>query len=171
MYSLGEKLGQGPQRVRWVGRQQPNCCPLATLGLGVPSERDCPLCPQHGPRDGQWGPLQSGVCPRVAPIQGSTSSMQSGGEGHLRTPHPCLCLLTSFLLKYFRAPSLSVSTNFRLKNCPLSRPRFQRRPSRYPGREDTVSEGQGARSQSEPSLRRGRGPSASWRLGRSVLLW
>lgn len=41
--------------------------------------------------------------------------------------------LTSLLLKYFRAPSRSVSTNFRLKNCPLSRPRFQRKPSRYPG--------------------------------------
>lgn len=41
--------------------------------------------------------------------------------------------LTSFLLKYFRDPSRSVSTNFRLRNCPLSRPRFQREPSRYPG--------------------------------------
>lgn len=51
--------------------------------------------------------------------------------------------LTSFLLKYFRAPSRSVSTNFRLRNCPLSRPRFQRKPSRYPGGRGRRSEGTG----------------------------
>lgn len=41
--------------------------------------------------------------------------------------------LTSCLLKYFSAPSLSDRMNFRLKNWPLSRPRFHRNPSLYPG--------------------------------------
>lgn len=40
--------------------------------------------------------------------------------------------LTSCLLKYFKAPSLSDRMNFRLKNWPLSRPRFHRNPSLYP---------------------------------------
>lgn len=40
--------------------------------------------------------------------------------------------LTSCLLKYFSAPSLSDRMNFRLRNWPLSLPRFQRNPSLYP---------------------------------------
>lgn len=38
--------------------------------------------------------------------------------------------LTSCLLKYIIAPSLSERINFRLRNWPLSRPRFHRNPSR-----------------------------------------
>lgn len=37
---------------------------------------------------------------------------------------------TSCLLKYFRTPSRSERMNFLLRYCPLSRPRFQRKPSR-----------------------------------------
>lgn len=48
--------------------------------------------------------------------------------------------LTSFLLKYFSAPSLSDNTNFRLRNCPLSRPLFHRNPSRYPAAESNCWE-------------------------------
>lgn len=37
---------------------------------------------------------------------------------------------TSCLLKYFNTPSRSERMNFRLRYCPLSRPRFHRNPSR-----------------------------------------
>lgn len=41
-------------------------------------------------------------------------------------------ILTSCLVKYFRHPSLSDKRNLRGRNCPLSRPRFQRMPSFTP---------------------------------------
>lgn len=41
-------------------------------------------------------------------------------------------VLTSCLVKYFRHPSRSDKRNLRGRNCPLSRPRFQRMPSFTP---------------------------------------
>ena len=43
-----------------------------------------------------------------------------------------LLLLTSYLVKYFRVPSLSERTNRLLRNCPLSRPLFINMPSLIP---------------------------------------
>lgn len=73
--------------------------------------------------------LSRGQCPATTGPQTEEQDCPRTGAPTSQPPDR----LTSFLLKYFRAPSRSVSTNFRLKNCPLSRPRFQRKPSRYPG--------------------------------------
>lgn len=55
----------------------------------------------------------------------------------------CVIALTSCLLKYFSAPSLSDRMNFRLKNWPLSLPRFHRNPSLYPGQKHREIEERG----------------------------
>lgn len=53
----------------------------------------------------------------------------SGGELAIQKERKTVKMLTSCLLKYFRTPSRSDRINFRLRYCPLSRPRFHRNPS------------------------------------------
>lgn len=111
----------------------------------------------RGPH-GRGQPLQARHCLRAA------------GD-NIEPLGPCAAL-TSFLLKYFSEPSRSVSTNFRLKNCPLSRPRFQRKPSRYPGERPDV--GQRVRVDQSggccPDPHRGCGREGSSQLS-SLLAW
>lgn len=118
----------------------PPLCPRITHSTGSGCERGGRRGPHRGrqvptgggsssPRRARGPPRKWRCCPGS-----SVQPPQAPGGRPGRCPWPC-AQLTSLLLKYLRAPSRSVSTNFRLKNCPLSRPRFQRKPSRYPGGE------------------------------------
>lgn len=122
------------------GEGLPPLCPRITHSTGSGCERGGWRGPYGGrqvptgggsssPRRARGPPRKWRCCPGS-----SVQPPQAPGGRPGRCPWPC-AQLTSLLLKYLRAPSRSVSTNFRLKNCPLSRPRFQRKPSRYPGGE------------------------------------
>lgn len=86
-----------------------------------------------------WGTLKvqgesSGLCREnindsLAPAGGTLPRL--GCTERQELP-PKQTILTSGLEKYLRHPSLSDKRNLRSKNCPLSRPRFQRIPSFSP---------------------------------------
>lgn len=75
-------------------------------------------------------------CLRISGLDGGRNSLQRFYTSTAFLKIYCqvatLTSLTSCLLKYLSAPSLSDRTNFRLRNWPLSLPRFHRNPSLYP---------------------------------------
>jgi len=120
--------------------------------------KDQPFCQQRGKDVGSIkvgrgenvtltvgrGPLSSVTCFYYRPWPGmskATSETCVGNRNVSVTPLPWVeyvlrwemtTILTSCLVKYFRHPSLSDKRNLRGRNCPLSRPRFQRMPSFSP---------------------------------------